>query len=129
LNASWRGIDAKRVVDLAQGRFGDAGLADMQRAAVTLAEGGGDALLHRQGLTQTGPGCHPGVRGKVSLPTCLIEFAPDRLHHLIGQHGDEQVPLGAREATSTSAKVVSGVTDVLVVARSDGAAMRRAARR
>src|SRR5712672_1391460 len=96
LNASWRGIDAKRVVDLAQGRFGDGSLADMQRAAVTLAEGGGDALLHRQGLTQTGPGCHPGVRGKVSLPTCLIEFAPDRLHYLIGQHGDEQVPVGTR---------------------------------
>ena len=51
LSASWGGIDAKHVVDLTQGRFGDGGLADMRRATVTLAEGDGDPLLHRQSLT------------------------------------------------------------------------------
>ena len=35
--------------------FGDGGLADMQRVAVALTEGGGDALLHGQDRVQTGP--------------------------------------------------------------------------
>ena len=81
LNPSRPRINVQRIVNPAQGGFGGGGLANMLGAAVALAERRGDPLLHREYLAQTRPG--HGVPGE-------LQFAPDRLHQLIGQHGDEQ---------------------------------------
>lgn len=58
----------------------------MQGTTVTLAERGGDPLLHRQDLAQASPG-HGLIGG--------LQFTPDGLDQLISQHSDEQMPLGA----------------------------------
>lgn len=82
LDPSRRRIDAQRLINPSQGRFRDRRLADMQRVSIPLLEGRGHPSLHREDLAQPGPG-HGFTGG--------FQFAPDRLHQLIGQDGDEQV--------------------------------------
>ena len=65
-----RGINGECVVESAQGRFGDGCLADMQGAAVALADGGCDALLDRQGQHRVGsPQLFRVPRGFVAAET------------------------------------------------------------
>ena len=52
---SRRGIDAQRIINPAQSRFGGGCLTDVQCAAVALTERRGHPLLHRQDLTQAAP--------------------------------------------------------------------------
>jgi hypothetical protein len=85
-DASRRGIDFQRVVEFCQSRLRDGGFAHMQGAPVALAEGSGDALLDGEHRAQTGP------RGVLAR---RLQLEPDRLHQLIRQDGDEQMPLGA----------------------------------
>ena len=66
--------------------FGAGRFAHMQRAPDATAEGGGDALLAFQDPAKRGPAC--------SL-AALAQAAPDHLHELIRDHGDEQMPFGA----------------------------------
>ena len=61
-------------------------LAHMQRAPVATAEGGGDALPAFQ---------DPAKRGPARSLAALAQAAPDHLHELIRDHGDEQMPFGA----------------------------------
>ena len=58
----------------------------MKGAAVLALEGRGDALLAFEDASQAGPA--------LAL-TLLAEAAADGLHHLVGDHGDEQVAVGA----------------------------------
>ena len=81
-----RGIDLQGVVDLTQRWFGDGGFTHMQGVAVALAECGGDPLLDRQDRAQTVP---------AQVLVLRRQLVPDRLDQLVGQHGDEQVRLGA----------------------------------
>ena len=60
LDPSWRGIECQHVINAAQGRFGDRGLADMQGATVALLDISQFFLPVRFG--QTG-----GQRGKTGL--------------------------------------------------------------
>ena len=83
LHPSGTHLDAQRLVNPVQCRLSGGGLSDMQGAAIALAERRRHPLLHREDLAQPGPG--HGVPGQ-------FQFAADRLHQLIGQHGDEQVP-------------------------------------
>ena len=61
-------------------------LRDMQGAAILAPEGRGDPLLAIEDGSQAGPA------GAFSL---LAEASADCLHHLVGDHGDEQMAVGA----------------------------------
>ena len=74
------------MVDGRQFRFRTRGFADMQGAAISTLEGGGDALLHGQDLPQTAP---------AALDTVFLQLPANDLHELIGQYGDEQVAVDA----------------------------------
>lgn len=67
-------------------RFRLGGLAHMQGTPVGTAEGGGDPALAGEDRAQAGPPLGDAVR---------LQAPPDDLDELIGQHGDEQVSLGA----------------------------------
>ena len=67
-------------------RFRGGGLAQVQGAAVGAAEGGGDAASRGEAVAQGGP-----TGGFASF----AQAAPDDLHELVGDDGDEQVALGA----------------------------------
>ena len=58
----------------------------MQCASVLAPEGRGNALLAVEDASQAGPA------GIFSL---LAETSADGLHQLVGDHGDEQMPVGA----------------------------------
>ena len=58
----------------------------MQRAAVGTAEGGGDALLAFQ---------DPAKRCPTRSLAALAQAAPDHLHELVRDHGDEQMAVSA----------------------------------
>ena len=79
-------VDAQGIVDGLLGRFGAGGLAYMQRRAVGASEGGGDALLTFDDAAQRRP---------TGILTALTQPCADHLHELIGEHGDEQMAVGA----------------------------------
>ena len=70
------------MVDGRQLRFRTRGFADMQGAAISTLEGGGDALLHGQDLPQTAP---------ATLDVVFLQLPANDLYELISQYGDEQV--------------------------------------
>ena len=78
----WR--QAQHVVDLLLARLGPGGLAHMHRAAIAALQGGGYSLLGGHRLAQR-------------LPTVVVAFGLElqaqRVHEVVGQHADEQVPL------------------------------------
>ena len=61
----------------------------MQGAAILAPEGRGDPLLAIEDGSQAGPA------GAFSL---LAEASADCLHHLVGDHGDEQMAVGVKRS-------------------------------
>lgn len=70
---------------LFQFRFGHAGISDMQSSAILLSESGSDPALPGKNAAQ----CRPAF-----LKTVTLESAAQDLNRLIGQHSDEQMPIG-----------------------------------
>ena len=80
------GVDAQGIVDGLLGRFGGGGFSHMQCRAVGASEGGGDALLAFEDAAQRRP---------TGIFTGLTQPCANHLHELIGDHGDEQMAVGA----------------------------------
>ena len=74
------------MVNSRQFRFRTCGFADMQGAAIGALEARGDTLLHGKDLPQTAP---------AALDIVFLQLPANDLHELVGQDGDEQVPVNA----------------------------------
>ena len=74
------------IVDGLLGWFSASGFAHMQGRAVGATEGGSHALLSFQ---------DPAKRGPSGVFAGLTQPCADHLHELVGDHGDEQVTVGA----------------------------------
>ena len=85
-DASGGRVHAEGVVDRLLRCFGAGRFAHMQRTPVGTSEGGGDALLAFQ---------DPAQRGPARSLAALAQAPANHLHELIGDHGDEQMPVGA----------------------------------
>ena len=86
LAATGRRPEPEPLVDGQLTWFGAGGLAHMQGASVLTSERGGDALLTFEDAPQSRP---------LSVFTLRGEASADRLHQLVGDHADEQMPVGA----------------------------------
>ena len=78
------GGEAQAGVEVGELFFGASGLADVKGFAVSLLEGGGDPVLAREFLPQACP---------AFVNPVLFEFSADHLNCLIGEDGDEEVPV------------------------------------
>ena len=83
-DASGLGVEAQRLADGEVLPLGASRLAHVQGVAVGTLEHCGHAHLAGEPLAQGGP---------VRLDAVLLQRAPQDLHELIGEHGDEQVAI------------------------------------
>jgi len=81
------GVDAKRIIDRTLFGLGLRGLAHMQGAPVAAAERGGGPELGTERIAKLAPAVGDAL---------LAQPASDDLDELVGEHGDEQMPLYAR---------------------------------
>ena len=86
LDASGSGVGVECAIDGLLAVLGAGGLSHMHGTAVLAPEGGGDALLSFEDGAQRVPAC---------VFTGLAQAAADGLHQLVGDHGDEEVAVGA----------------------------------
>ena len=84
--ASLRGSDRIRTVAARACRGRRRNRTCRARRAVGASEGGGDALLSFENSAQRRP---------TGILTGLTQTCADHLHELIGDHGDEQMAVGA----------------------------------
>jgi hypothetical protein len=79
-------MDAQGAIDHQLLWLGVGGFADMQRAAIALAESRRRPALDREGLAQSRP---------TVVDASRVELDPKELHALVSQHGNEQISVGA----------------------------------
>jgi hypothetical protein len=85
LDASGLSVEAQRLAEGQVMTLGAGGLAHVQGMAVGALEHRGHARLAGEPLAQGGP---------VRLDAMVLKMAPQDLHELISQHGDEKVAVG-----------------------------------
>ena len=83
MSAAGIGGEPQDLVDLLMMRLGPGGLANMHGAAIAALQRGRHALLRGERLAQRLP---------TVVDAALLEPQAQRVHEVIGQHADEQMP-------------------------------------